>query len=101
MHATGFPPSRSPECSRPVSARRSGALRCRACHRRRHNVRGVALACDRRSDRSDRIHEWSSGSYNIDCHGFGRGHEAKCDISNWEGQILHKEDLQRKIMGQD
>jgi hypothetical protein len=49
------------------------------------SCKGVALAYDRRSDRSDRIHEWSSGSYNLDCHGFGRGHEAKCDVSNWDG----------------
>src|SRR6266566_2310796 len=38
IHATGFP-RRSPERLRPVSARQSGTLRCRACYRLSHNAR--------------------------------------------------------------
>jgi hypothetical protein len=38
-HATEFPLSRNPERLRPVSARRSGTLRRRACRRKQHNAR--------------------------------------------------------------
>ena len=35
----GVPSLSKPRVSRPVSARRTGTLRCRSCHRRRHNAR--------------------------------------------------------------